>query len=127
MRGGQARRRGLELLDGDDHVGGDAEAGGGLADRLGVRRLVEAVGLLLVGGQERVHPADPDVVVDQLDAGLVELVGVELLGEVPLDHVQRHGAASLSTGGALSGSGQTLPPDLLPIMRTGDAAVMTRI
>ena len=80
---------GAQLVHGHDDVGGDAEAGGRFADGLGVGGLVEAVGLLLVGREERVDPPDADVVVDRLDPGVVQGVGLELLDEVAFDHVER--------------------------------------
>ena len=90
----QPTGRRCELLDGDDHVGGHPGAGGRLPDRLGARRLVQAVRLLAVGGEERVDPPDADLVVDELDPFVVEQLGVELLGEVPFDDVEAHGFPS---------------------------------
>ena len=81
---------GFDPFDGHDDVGWDAQPGCRLEQRLGVRCLVEAVRLLPVCGQERVEPADADVVIDERDARTVELVRIELLGEIAFDDVQRH-------------------------------------
>jgi hypothetical protein len=50
--------------DFDDRVGRDVEAPGRGADGLGIRRLIEAIGLSLIGAQEREQPLDTDLVVD---------------------------------------------------------------
>ena len=44
----------------DDDIGRDVQALGCLADGLGIRSLVQAVGLFLVGAQEREQPLDAD-------------------------------------------------------------------
>jgi hypothetical protein len=79
------------LVDSDDDVSGDTKACCCLDDRFRGGGFVEAVGLLLVGGEERVQPADSDVVVDQPDSGIVEGVGVELIDEIPFDDDESQG------------------------------------
>ncbi len=58
-----------------DHVGREAGALGGPHQRIGRVRLVEAVGLPLVGGEERHQPAHVLVGVDLVDLGAPSGVG----------------------------------------------------
>ena len=74
----------------DDRVGGDVRPVRGGQDRVGRRRLIEAVGAPPVGAEEREKPADSLVAVDLLDQLDVVVAEVELLGEVALDHVESH-------------------------------------
>ena len=59
-------------------------------DGVGRRRFVEAVGMALVGAEEREHPADALVGVDLVDQPDVVAGEVELLGELALDDKQGH-------------------------------------
>src|SRR3954468_10635657 len=59
-----AERVGGDAGDLGDHVGGDPRTLSGVEDRVRARRLVEAVGAVPVGAQEREQPAHALVAVD---------------------------------------------------------------
>ena len=86
-RGELRRGRARDL---DDRVRRHVRALGGGDDRVRRGRLVQAVGVPPVGAQEREQPADALVGVDLVDQPDVLAREVELLGELALDHVQRH-------------------------------------
>src|SRR5437867_9674712 len=83
----------MQLADLDHDVGRQAVAPRRLANQLGAGRLVQAVGLLLVDAEERVQPADANVVVDAGDARRDLGRDLELVSEVALDQVQGHGSS----------------------------------
>src|SRR5439155_6709340 len=76
----------------DDHVGRKARPRRRPPDGLGRRRLVEAIGLALVGREERVQPAHALLVVDPVDAVDGLGAGFELVGEPSFDHEDGHGS-----------------------------------
>src|SRR5262249_39091020 len=81
---------GSELGNLDDYVGRDIGPPRGDPDRLGIRRLIEAVGFPLVGAEEREQPSHPFLIVD-----LPNLVGALLghfqgFGKIPFDHKAWH-------------------------------------
>ena len=74
----------------DDDIGRDVQPLCCLADGLGIRSLVQAVGLLLVGAQEREQPLDADIGIDLGDLQDVVPVHLQLLGKIALDQEQGH-------------------------------------
>jgi hypothetical protein len=74
----------------DNHVGREIRLPRRFTDRLRVGRLVEAVGLLLVGAHEGKYPLVADIGVDFADRRGNLASCVYLLGEISLDQVERH-------------------------------------
>jgi hypothetical protein len=76
---------GAQVRDFYDDICRDIGSSGGDADRLGVRGLIEAVGLPLVGAQEREQPLHPFLIIDP-DEGVGALLGsLDLLGKISFD------------------------------------------
>ena len=92
---GELRRGRADL---DDRVDRDARRWPRPPDRLGRRRLVEAVGAPAVGDEEREQPAHAFAGVDLVDQRDVVAGQLELLGEGALDHEQRHQVIPRSVG-----------------------------
>src|SRR5205814_3899267 len=81
---------GSDLGDFDHHVRRQIGSPRGDADRLGIRRLVEAIGLSLVGTEEREQPPDPFLIVDADDVVGDVLGRLDLLGKISLYQKARH-------------------------------------
>src|SRR5271166_4573061 len=79
----------------DDGVARYVVAAGRRADRLRVRRFIEAIGLLLVGAEEGKDPCHALLLVDPLDAVDAVFCQGQLLGKAPFDNVARHIVFSL--------------------------------
>ena len=80
----------------DDDVGWYVVAARRGADRLRIRRFIEAIGLSLVGAEEGNYPCHALLVVDPFDAFGRILRQNDLLGKVPLDEITRHAVVSLT-------------------------------
>src|SRR5574337_1194489 len=89
-RAASRERFGPQLADLDHHVRRQAGAPRRVADRLGARRLVQAVGLAPVRRQEREQPIDAARVVDLLDQRGALGVELQFVGELAFDQKQCH-------------------------------------
>ena len=69
----------------DNYVGREIQLPRRFADRIRVGRLVEAVGLLLVGAHQGEYPLEADIGVDFADRGVNLGSCVYLRGEISLD------------------------------------------
>src|SRR5271166_3391911 len=81
----------------DDGVARYVVAAGRRADRLRVRRFIEAIGLLLVGAEEGKDPCHALLAVDPFDAFDSILRQHYLLSKAPFDNVAWHIVFSLKT------------------------------
>ena len=89
-RAAAREQRRVHLADLHDGVSGNPERLGLRPQRLGISRLVQAVGLLPVRREEAEQPAKTGIAVVRLDLLDERRVGQDLLGELPLDDEERH-------------------------------------
>jgi hypothetical protein len=80
-----------QITDFDDRIGGYLATPRSRQYRFGVRRLVKAVRLLLVGTEKRKEPLDPFLVIDLFDPLCCFVCHFKLLSEISLNHETWHG------------------------------------